>query len=400
MTKKATAEAEVVPATKFHERKLDKALMDAAIERIDEVLETNGASLPLVKKAELLDSFYLRTIPKEDLVECHVCGGHSDGEHMASCPFCGNTEDPPGGDVEVVEAAPVARRSTRPLAVVPRKSTAPPVAARKSEAPLPRKSVAPPAAKAVATTTPASRAFAGKRPAIGAAGAELDEATARIIQLKNDVAKNYWQIGRELAGVHKDELWKQRLDAAGVPIYSSFEKYTRTELNFAGNMAYAMMDVATQYSEKLIAKVGITKLALVLSAPGDVHDELMDEVEKGATRRQLQERVKKERAKKSKAALAAEREARTGRASQPNRAGGRPRKDSRLTVAAVEGKVTLEMYAKPKVKMAPGELPDKRAKRVGDFPFAMEEMSNGVVRYYTVLARASGWKLQIDTLRP
>jgi len=365
-----------------------EALIDAAIAKIEGVKVPPG-EWALAERVTFLEMHNRRNVPQASMVKCEVCGLHSH-EAETSCPGCGDD-----GDEEfVVEEAEL---EADPINAAVAEINATVDAAHAGDAARKVKKAA-----ATAPTKQPPVALVKAAPSVEtkmSAEAHLDQANARIEQLKRQGAKNYWEIGRELFRVFDGHLWKSRV-VEGKAAYKSFEQYVAAEVGFSHTQSYAMMDVARKYDEEVIAKIGFSKLSIVLKAPEDVQLSLLDEVEKGMSSRELKGRVREERSKPGAKLPKAKRNDPSKQASP-----GPPLKakvaeaTSRMTVAAVEGTRRLSLYAKPSGKLAIGELPDKRAKRLSDVPIAFEELANGVVVYYQVVNSPGGLALKIETKR-
>lgn len=218
----------------------------------------------------------------------------------------------------------------------------------------------------------------------------LDEATARILDLKQRGSKVFWEMGREIGIVYDNQIWKFRMNGKK-GAYTGFTQYAEKELKISKTSAFSMMDTAKKFSETQINKFGGTKLSLLLTAPTKDQPEIMQEIEKGASAKQVREKIKQTRKK-------AKLNKRQTKVKAPK---GKVHRSStgRMTVAMVDGKKTLSMFAKPEKKLAEGEKLEKHAMKVNDIPFAIEEMDNGVVRFYTVTLGPKGLKLEIETKR-
>lgn len=242
---------------------------------------------------------------------------------------------------------------------------------------------------------------------------ELDDVTKRILALKQRGALTYWETGREMASVYKDELWKFRLDPADPKkqMYKSFKQYVDREIGFSIVHAMAMIDVSRKFTEVQVGRLGASKLSIILNIPEKLKDEsgkserqrAIEEVEKGATLRELKTKVRKVREKHGVKVV--EKEGRKHKLTEAEKkkhaaaTSAASKKDGRMTVSMVEGSLTLELFAKPEKKLKEGEKLTKRAKNIGDEPIAIEQMANGLERVYSVLRKASGWALKIETRR-
>ena len=343
----ARAEAREAPIALLFD-KMKPELVDKALEEAGVKV---GGSANATRRAEMLDTHYRKTVPKEELIACHVCHGSSN-EFAPSCPFCGSSGDDAGQNGKA-EAAIV------------------------------------PVSAAAETNAKVARGLAKVGAVTDFTVKALDEANKRILELKLAGALSYWRLGSELGKVFDAQLWKTRVDESGKTLYKAFNQYVERELQISAPSAYAMIDTAKHFTEEQTKRFTRSHLHWVLKAPEAARDEIMQEVEKGAKLSDLKKRVRQARKQHGRP--------KTGRKEIKTKNPGRKAK---LTMALSFGTVVLPLYAKPKEKLEPGKLPDRRAKKLSDLPFALEEVANGVVRYYQVVNAAGGWKLKIETRRP
>lgn len=348
---KPTVIAFVLLIDQMSEKLVKKALKEAELEPADGV--------EFSAMVEQLDTHYRKTVPKSELIECHKCHGHS-SDKLEACPFCGNTEDAP----------------------------------------------------TAATVTPINKntglAKTNTKLAKAGAGAEfsektLDEANARITQLKQDGAANYWHMGVEIARVFDLQLWKARTEPGkSIPAYKSFNQYVVKELELSAPSAYNMMKVAKKCTEAQVARLGSSKLSFALTLPdhlAEERDQVMRDIEEGASQRTVRDKVRKIREKHGVSRVEHVKQKDSKHKAPKQKSPGRLGK-GKLTAVLVKGIVALPMFVRPTAKLEPGQVPEKRAKKLGDRPFAIETMENGVVRYYSVVNASGGLKLKIETRRP
>jgi hypothetical protein len=67
--------------------------------------------------------------------------------------------------------------------------------------------------------------------------------------------------GRIYRRIFDSQSWKKS--------HGSWERFCRQELKMSAAMAYVYMDVAEQYTDKMIEKYGLSKLGVLLRIPGD-----------------------------------------------------------------------------------------------------------------------------------
>lgn len=82
---------------------------------------------------------------------------------------------------------------------------------------------------------------------------ELAKETAKIIRLKNEVAKNFWELGKSLDNVKENQLHTE----AGC---ASFEDYLKKEVKIGRSTAYRLIELARNFSKETAAAFGQEKL--------------------------------------------------------------------------------------------------------------------------------------------
>lgn len=98
-------------------------------------------------------------------------------------------------------------------------------------------------------------------------GQELDAAVARVKMVIAGSMQSYWQIGRELLGIHDNQLYKKRVDDSMRPIYKSWDAFTEAELGLSGARASSIMLVARQFTEEEVVALGVEKLRTIARLP-------------------------------------------------------------------------------------------------------------------------------------
>ncbi len=305
----------------------------------------------------------------ETLLECESCGGFSTPDYDR-CPFCGAVDE---GDDE---------KPGEPVA-----------------------DVAPPAIKTAGNGAPS--ALAGKAPPpepVPRTERELDSRLQRVREISARGAHEAWKLGKELRVIYEEDLWRQRNDDNGAPIYKTFDAFLRAEVHLAPPTVMRLMRTTKEYTEHQLASHGMDVLRGLLSAPKDVRTAVLADVEAG--------KVKPTRA-------AVEREAarhREGREAKVEKGVGKgkgrgvgaakaseaaakaraEKKKNTITVPFPVGMVSVEAWARPTKK---GEAP-RRAKKLGDRPHGELELSNGVMLKVAIVeSAAGGLKFQLSAHR-
>jgi hypothetical protein len=359
-------------------------------------VKTDGVDVEEIVQA--IQVHYKTTLKVGELAQCDVCQGYSSATD-SSCPFCGidfESIDTP----EKEEAPPPPVKLEKPKAVKPAKTSkamaakaatavveAPEPTPEEEQEELPHTDVKPTLALVKTSSTALLHV---DDMTVGA----LDEATQKIVSMKRSAQLSWWQLGRAVAHVFDTGLWKMRVEVKGKvqsQKYKSWEQYCENELQITGATTYSMMKVSKAFTEEQVEKIGGTKLNIVLQAPDLDIPEIMKDVENGATAKVIKEKVKKAREK-----AGVEKKHVEGHKKMPEKA--KPKESGRVTVALVTGKVKLDMFAKPAKKLKDGEEM-KIASKVEQEPIAIEELTNGVSRFYSVIRGSKGLQLVIETKR-
>lgn len=324
--------------------------------------------------------------------ECDVCGGSSSADFDA-CPFCGT-----GGDEETeAEEKPAAEE--QPPA--PKKEKA--AKAPKEEAPPAEKKTAKGSKKSAKTTEEkteekAVEAVVEGKPTTALAkvdkpGAvvkynvdDLDKTVSAINTLKSAIWSNGWKMGKLITELRDKQLWKLR-NEDGKPKYLTFESFCKSELGFSDNQAYRLMDVAERFTEEQVKKFGTTKLSLILEAPKEDQDKILEEhVAKNASSAEVREAVTKARKEKgvTRRDTGRKKTPKSGKAASPpkKKAKGASPKRDKITVAALEGTKTVKLFKR--------EHPEVVAKRIADEPVGTLELENDVVMHFSLIQGPEG----------
>jgi len=118
----------------------------------------------------------------------------------------------------------------------------------------------------------------------------LEQKIKKIKALENTMAESVWHIGKELIEIKNKKLYEQQN-------YKSFTKFMKAELSYTKRTAYAFIKIATYYKDPdEVNKIGWRKAELLLNAPGDQREELMQQLHpedgsKGMTFKLLQKKI-------------------------------------------------------------------------------------------------------------
>jgi outer membrane biosynthesis protein TonB len=250
-------------------------------------------------RAHLADEL-LPTIPVDEHVRCEVCG-EVGTDDTSACPFCGDAgvdEDTPAAAPEEPEKAPEPVPEPEPAVKPEKGKKGKPAPAETETKTKPEKGkkgkpapVDEPAPAVSSSETPGEPEVSGgamvasaSEVAEGMAAkvADLDAAVARIAALAANAVANYYDLGIEIARVHRDELWKARGHA-------SFKAWIETELPIARSTCYRLIEVVGQFDRDTYARVGLHKLALIAGGEDDdARATALEAAKAGASARDVQ----------------------------------------------------------------------------------------------------------------
>ena len=368
-------------------------------------LKKAGASVHVADSVDVLvfkaREYYEKNTPAEHLVQCDYCGGVSD-DRLEACPFC---NDNPGQVSASNGAAAAAQKETT---VDPKEATKKTPKAPKSK-PTPeakangKAHVNGKAAHATAIVPADPAPLAAKTPASAitlSKESDLDVAVADIRKLKVETVVGYKALGLRIKDVYDQQLWKLRT-AEGKQRYKNVDAFFHIELGMTPDTAYGLIDMAARYSDEQIQKFGATKLKLLCEAPKEDQPRIMGEIERGASKREVEKIVRE--VKKKKNHRNPRRDTGTVAQGTVGEAGGRKRVTSQIAVANMMGTVQVKLYKRPSGSRQPlKEMISEgvRARRLADEPFGMHELANDVVQIFTVQESPSGeLVLKIKTKR-
>lgn len=210
---------------------------------------------------------------------------------------------------------------------------------------------------------------------------KLDQKVRDVFLLKAEGAVMSWRLGSKLLEIFDEQLWKQRVDANGKPKYLGFKNFVEAELNMNKNTAYELMDVAKNCNEEQVRQFGTKKMYLLQKAPSNIREEIMKDIESGASKKDVEEKVIGARKKEG----TARRE--TGRKKMPvGKAPTTPVSD-KITVAMMVGRSKpIEFFTKASLK---DEKP-KFAKKIEEEPVGTLELTNRVKQTFYLRRNNSG----------
>lgn len=383
-------------ADQFHidMTKVDPALVDKALKLLK--LPKDGDFEVRVQR--LLTHQVEHTDP-DNLAQCEPasggCGGPSDTQVFEACPYCGMA-DAPEATATTSGVAPA------PAAVTP--ASPPPIGADpKGKASAVKK--ATPKAKHLAAVPPPVAHAAELVDKNAISEVALDEALSRVLEAKKAGATCYWDLGTAVRDIYDRRLYTQRKDAAGKPLYASWDAFVKAELGMNKAHAFRVMDVSKAFSREDFMLVGVTKLSLIGTLEPEAQQELLDKARKGLPRGQISEEVKRlagmGHSKKGGSGRKDPIGDKRGPGNTVNKKAPPKLASDQLTAVVTRDKIKIPLFARPKPNAKADEkLKLPRAMKVAQDPHGTYELPNGVVMHVRVVLEAKGLVLHVEHRPP
>lgn len=226
---------------------------------------------------------------------------------------------------------------------------------------------------------------------------DLDGAVKKFHELNVAGYLNRYDLASHVRSeIFDKQAWKARKNKEGKVAYTSFEQFVAVEIGLSHTTVYQLMEVTKNYTRQQFLEVGATKLTLLLRAPESDKARLLEDA-KSSSVRNTKKNVEQAR---SDAGETGKRK--TGNKETPK--GGRkpkaePKPSNRgkmISIASIEGRKTLSLYAKPAGKDDPKRV---RAEKIAQEPWCQLELENGVIMTFAVKTNATGLVLVINTAR-
>jgi hypothetical protein len=235
---------------------------------------------------------------------------------------------------------------------------------------------------------------------------DLDDAVKDVLEAKASTFVSSIELGTKILDINVRQLWKLRVDAKGKAKYTSFDAFLHHELKISDSMAYSLMGMARKYGNDAAArKIGATKFTLILKAPPEDREALkQDAVDNNLSKRELEKKVQD--AKKKRGYTGETEKARAGAKGAEAKAAKKAaaqkaveRQSDKITIAVVEGRKTVKLYAKP-ASLRNLDMNDlKRAKTLDAMPFGRFELGNETVLYLSIQKTDQGLVSVLDFRR-
>ena len=238
-----------------------------------------------------LISYYKGNYTEDELYVCDSCGGLS-VEADPACPFCGDADIADGDatpepEQKLVKTDVNKKKTTKPATTKPAakkpKTTKPKAAKPKAAKPQAPEATAELVTGVDAETQAIREKFTSK---------ELDKKVGAIHKSMAAFAECSYTLGQQIKELHDTDMWKVRADDNGRVAYTNFKHFCEAELGMSFRWAYNLMDVVANFDRGLVKQVGTEKLKLLLSAPEDDREALLEEAKQGISKRELQKKIK------------------------------------------------------------------------------------------------------------
>jgi hypothetical protein len=375
---------------------------EIAPDRVDpscETAEQLGVALTL---------YFREAISEEDLCKCERCGGEGPATHP-SCPFCGLLAAADPTNVEPLAAKMAADDAATPAKKKNKKTTpdAAEVPTKKEEETMTTTATVESGKgkKGKKTTTALATVPKGTIAPVEAKGAivegtevvysvgDLDRALQRIEVLKATASCSVWALGQELREVKEKKLWKFRV-TKGKAAYTSFDQFCENEAKLSSTHAYSLIEIAENFSEKDVQEFGTSKLTLLLKVAPEDRPALKESAKKKSKRQLASEvsKVVKERGGAKKKNPKHSAAAKKG-------AAAKHAKSDKITIAMIEGRKTVKLFAKPESIRNIDWKALKRAKTIDAQPFGKLELTNEVSILLAVVKTEEGLEIVANIRR-
>lgn len=345
------------------------------------------------KIAADLQMHYLDTMTKDVLVRCRECQMMSHKDDPV-CPYCndGAEDKSEEGGISVLpktQPEEHAAGQTQPVngAQVPEKE--PPMS--KETTHVNGNKQEPARGLMMAGWTP---------PPLAKTEADLNKAVHLVGELKSEGAAAMWRLGKAVYQLHETQIWKLRTHGDGLVKYRSFGAFCFHELGMSEANAYKIMDVARNFTEGDVRKVGTHKLALVLWAPPEDQAKLLEKVKnEKITKHQLQKEITEIRSEKGFAKSKQGNPAKKHATAIEKEKVEKEKVAAKATAILVEGKKSVTAYCKPARKTKdPAQL--KEMRRLADVPWTFLELENEMTIYVSLIEGGGGkYKFNFEFVR-
>jgi len=354
-------------------------------EKVDEQLnklelDANGS---LKARVTRLQEYYKSKSAEIDIVRCDNCGGDS-GADLTSCPYCGDEgavgeEEGAPTETDEIEADSAEVQTDGDPAVEIVEDQEEGDSMDKGGKGKGSKGKGAKGKKDATVTSLASARAKKSAPSPESTGTTmvvhsseaLDEQVQNIRGAVSEGALAMHRMGAAAQAIVDGDLWKQRVDGEGVPLFRSFKSFCKQELGLTAVHVYRSMEVAKEFTPEDIKNLSGKQVRVLLDVPREKREELTEHARGGEGAGKLTERANELRGKKPKEL---------------------PEPKKSISVAITPGITKLKMFVKPNTgsaKVGDTET-SKRAKRLADGPWAVMDMPNKVRGFFRIVQDKDG----------
>lgn len=339
-------------------------------------------------------------VPLEEHGICDVCHASNSDIRVGECQYCGARDEQPeliARETVTDEGKPPRKRGpkveqTKPKAPKGERVPKAPKADKPADKPKRKRSEGSSELAAI-NLAPAVEAPAE----IVASTAELDEALAKVVSLRETAALDHYDLGAALFDIYSRKLYLARRNDDGTPMFKAWNQFVDAEVSISPAYTYRLMFVASEYSREQVQSIGVKKLMYI----GRVAKEDREQLLAGAREKSTDEIAEEVRRLALPGAKAP-----TTNASTKSRDTSKATK-ARLAAQASDAATVIESRGEITVGLALGKksIPlfkagtSKRAKTLAQVPSAEETLFNGVVVRYRVETTDDGLVLQVERVR-
>lgn len=114
---------------------------------------------------------------------------------------------------------------------------------------------------------------------------KLADVTKEILLLKENIIRDFYEIGLRLKEVRDSKLYRQ--------VYKNFEEYCKAELNFKKSMAYNLISIVEAFPDiQLVGQIPMSTLLEIKRLPSEKRKEIIEVVKsEGLSKRETKELV-------------------------------------------------------------------------------------------------------------
>lgn len=185
---------------------------------------------------------------------------------------------------------------------------------------------------------------------------DLEQNVGEIKRYAVESLTNMHSLGAAIRENYEKNLWRLRVGDDGKPTHKTFRDFCTDEIGLSHTWVYKLMDIAGNFTSEDVKQLGTSKLGLILKAPEQHRDKLIEQARQGASKSVIEKAVDK-----------------INKKINPKPEPVAP-KDRLMTIAIKPGRKTVPLMKRP-AKKGDEQQP---AKKLGDDPWCAIPLSNDV----------------------